>query len=132
MPGLLRAINPPGASIPGISQAMLIENGRLLVLAGHVPLRADGSIPGNFEEQLDQVFSNVQATLRAAGAGFEAVARLTIYVCEYRPEMLATIRSVRDRYVDANRPPASALIGVAALFHPDVLVEVDGLAVIPV
>ncbi|ENO84589.1 RidA family protein [Thauera linaloolentis] len=45
--------------------------------------------------------------------------------------MLPLIRGVRDRYIDVGRPPASALIGVDALFHPDVLVEVDAVAVLP-
>jgi 2-iminobutanoate/2-iminopropanoate deaminase len=37
---------------------------------------------------------------------------------------------VCDRFIEAALPPAGALIGVAALFHPDVLVEVDAIAVI--
>lgn len=127
----MRAINPPGPSIPGVSQAILIESGRLLVLSGHVPLRVDGSAAAGLNEQLEQVFANMRTTLQAAGVGFEAVARLTIYVRDYQPDMLPAIRAIRDRWVNAERPPASALIGVAALFHPEVLVEVDALAVVP-
>jgi len=37
---MLQAINPPGFSIPGISQAMLVEGGRPLILSGHVPFDA--------------------------------------------------------------------------------------------
>ncbi len=127
----MRAINPPHVAIPGLSQAMLIESGHLLILSGHVPLRADGTMPSDLAAQLHQVFENIGATLQSAGVGFEAVARLTIYVRDYQPEMLPTIRTIRDRWVNAEQPPASALIGVAALFNPDVLVEVDALAVVP-
>jgi len=127
----MRAINPPHVAIPGLSQAMLIESGHLLILSGHVPLRADGTMPSDLAAQLHQVFENIGATLQSAGVGFEAVARLTIYVRDYQPEMLPTIRTVRDHWVNAERPPASALIGVAALFDPDVLVEVDALAAVP-
>jgi len=127
----MRAINPAGPSIPGISQAMLIEGGKLLVLSGHVPFRPDGSIAPGFDEQLEQVFANVQATLLAGGVDFGAVARLTIYVRDYQPDMLHAIRSIRDRWVNPEQPPASALIGVAALFHPAVGVEMDALAVVP-
>lgn len=128
---LLTPINPPGPAIPGISQAMLIEGDRLLVLSGHVPLDAQGQVPAGLSSQLDQVLRNLDATLRAAGTDFSAVARLTIYVRGYEPSQLADIRKVRDRWVNADRPPASALIGVASLFRDDALVEVDALAVLP-
>jgi 2-iminobutanoate/2-iminopropanoate deaminase len=128
----LRAINPPGALIPGISQGIVVESGKLLFLSGHVPVLSDGSIAGpGLEVQLERVFENLKATLLAAGSTPGHVVRLTIYVRDYRPEMLPVIRSVRDRFVEPARPPASALIGVAALFHPDVSVEVDAIAVIP-
>ena len=81
--------------------------------------------------QLEQVFANLQATLQAAGTGFEAVARLTIYVRDYEPSQLPVIRAVRDRWVRGPCPPASALIGVSALFQPGVLVEIDAVAAIP-
>lgn len=43
---MLQAINPPGFSIPGISQAMLVEGGRPLILSGHVPFDAKGKLSG--------------------------------------------------------------------------------------
>ena len=128
----MRAINPAGATIPGISQAMMVEEGRLLFLSGHVPLAQDGAIAGTgIEEQLRQVFTNMQETLRVANADFSNVVRLTIYVRDYRVEELGTIRAVRDEFVDETTPPASALIGVAALFREDVRVEIDAVAVVP-
>lgn len=127
-----RAVNPPGASIPGISQAIVVEGGDLMFLSGHVPFRPDGTIAGpDLQAQLNQVFANIERTLAAAGIGFADVVRLTIYVRDYSIEQLPVIRAVRDRFVEAARPPASALIGVAALFHPDVLVEVDAIAALP-
>jgi enamine deaminase RidA (YjgF/YER057c/UK114 family) len=128
----MRAVNPPGSAMPGISQAMIVDDARLVVLSGHGPMRPDGSIAGpGLEPQLRQVFDNLSATLVAAGAGFRDVARLTLYVRDYRPDQLPLIRGMRDRYVDTMRPPASALIGVSALFHPDMLVEADAIAALP-
>ncbi|MEM7777001.1 MAG: RidA family protein [Pseudomonadota bacterium] len=127
----MRAVNPPGANIPGISQAMAVESGRLVFLSGHVPLKSDGSVVGpGLEAQLEQVFSNIRTTLAAAGADFSNVARLTIYIRDYRPEDLPTIRNVRDRFVNTRNPPASALVGVSALFRDNVRVEVDAIAVL--
>lgn len=128
---MLKSVNPPGADIPGISQAMIVESGKLMYLSGHVPFGKDGIAENNFEAQLDQVFANMQATLKQAGTDFSALARLTFYVRGYDGSQLETLRLVRDRWIDTANPPASALIGVAALFHPDVLVEVDAIAVLP-
>ena len=129
---MLQPINPPGPSIPGISQAMLVEGGRLLFLSGHVPFNDKNEVAGSdLASQLDQVFANLKATLQAAGGDFSAVARVTIYVRDYDVSQLPTIRSVRDRWIDTQRPPASSLVGVASLFHPDVLVEIDAIAVLP-
>nr|WP_295380399.1 RidA family protein [Pseudoxanthomonas sp.] len=129
---MLQAVNPPGATIPNVSQAMRIDGGKLLLLSGHVPLRADGSVvEGSLEAQMEQVMRNLDATLRAAGSDFSHVARLTIYVRDFDPAQLPAIRAARDRWIDPERPPASALVGVQALFQPDVRVEVDAIAVIP-
>lgn len=126
----LRTINPPGVSIPGISAGVVVTEGRLLFLSGHVPITAEGTIPQGLEAQLRTVFENLSATLRAADSDFRSVARITIMVKDYNPSMLATIRRVRDEYVDAKQPPASALVGVASLFDDKVLVEVDAVAVV--
>lgn len=127
----MRVVNPADLSIPNISQAILVESGRLLFLSGHVPLREDGTLAGpSLEDQLDQTFLNIKATLHAAGTDFSSVARMTIYVRGLAKPDLAVIRAVRDRHIDHRRPPASALIGVADLYDPDVRVEIDAVAVV--
>ena len=126
-----QAINPPGPGIPGLSQAAAIDGGRLLLLSGHVPFRADGSVAGpDFEAQLEQVFSNLETTLKAAGSDFAKVAKLTYYITDLQPNLLATLRAVRDRFIDPKHPPASTLIGVATLFRPDVRVEIEAVATV--
>jgi 2-iminobutanoate/2-iminopropanoate deaminase len=129
---VLQSVNAPGASFPGVSQGVIIGGGRLLALSGHVPVDAAGNlVTGDFEAQLTAVFENIGRTLSAAGVGFEAVARFTIYVTDYEPSMLAVLRTVRSRFVSATTPPASALVAVAALYDPRVRVEIDALATVP-
>lgn len=129
---MLKSINPPGSVFSGVSQAMQVVDGDLLIMGGHVPADADGNlVAGSLEAQLVAVFEGIKRTLNAAGVGFEAVARLTYYVAKYDPEMLPVIREVRSRYINMDVPPASAVIPVAQLYDESVLVEVDGFAVIP-
>lgn len=129
---MLAPINPAGAAIPGISSAMVVERGRLMFLSGHVPMDESGIVlRAGLEAQLDQIFKNLNVTLQAAGATPGHLARITIYVRDLQSNQLPAIRRARDRFIDLAQPPASALIGVAQLFHPDVLVEVDAVAVLP-
>ena len=129
---MLRAVNSEGAPIPGISSAVVVESGRLMFISGHVPVNENGAVsPTDLEIQLDQFFSNLGKTLAAAGATSANLARITIYVRDLKSEQLPVIRRARDRFINQKLPPASALIGVAELFHPNVLVEVDAVAVLP-
>jgi enamine deaminase RidA (YjgF/YER057c/UK114 family) len=128
---MLQSVNAPGACFPGVSQGILIQGGRLLVLSGHVPVDVAGDlVTGDFQTQLTAVFENIGRTLAAAGVGFEAVARFTIYVTDYEPAMLLVLRQVRSKFISAAVPPASALVAVAALYDPRVRVEIDALAVV--
>lgn len=129
---LLQPVNPPDVAIPGISSAVVVESGKLMFLSGHVPMGEDGNVlPPDLESQLTQVFKNLDATLEAAGATARNLVRITMYVRDFNADQLPVIRRVRDRFIHQAQPPASALIGVAELFHPDVLVEVDAVAVLP-
>ncbi|WP_431763062.1 RidA family protein [Paraburkholderia sp.] len=128
---MMRAINPAGQSIPQPSQAMLVSGDNLLFISGQVAYGTEGVIGTDLETQLDEAFKNLRTVLHEAGATFENVARLTLYVVDYDQSMLSTIRSVRGRYINMERPPASTLLGVSALFLPGVLVEVEAVAAIP-
>lgn len=126
---MLKPVNPPNSDIPGISQAIIMPaSAQTIYLSGHVPFGPNGVEKGDFVAQLDQVFANIQTTLNEAGTDFSSVARLTFYVVGYDGSQLDDLRSVRDRWINTETPPASALIGVDALFHSDVLVEVDAIA----
>ncbi|AZD86887.1 Nicotinamidase/isochorismatase family protein [Pseudomonas chlororaphis subsp. aureofaciens] len=122
----LRTVSTPGQEIPGISGAAVVQ-GDLVLLSGHVPVAADGSVASTLEGQLEQAFKNLDSTLRHAGSAPDRIARMTLYVRGYQPEQLDTIRAVRDRWLNGHEP-ASALIGVEALFRPDVQVEIDAIA----
>ncbi|MFL4430741.1 isochorismatase family protein [Serratia marcescens] len=123
----LRLLTAPGQKIPGVSGAAQTQSG-LLFLSGHVPVTADNKVPLGLEKQLELAFKNLNDTLQHAGSSPENIVRMTLYVRNYRPEQLATIRKIRDRWLKGHEP-ASALIGVETLFRQVVLVEIDAVAV---
>jgi enamine deaminase RidA (YjgF/YER057c/UK114 family) len=114
----------------GYSHVVSLQAGRLVWTSGQVGMDVDRTIdPAGWEGQTRRAFTNAGHALRAAGAGWPDVVKLTIFVVDV--SALETIRTVRDEFVDTSRPPTSSLVQVAALFHPDVLIEVEAVAWLP-
>ena len=91
--------------------------------------------PGDLAGQVAQALRNTGAGLTAAGADFHDVVRLTFYVTQWTPEkaedFMSGVESVADELGMPRPLPPASLIGVADLFEPDVLVEVEAIAVLP-
>lgn len=110
---------------------VITGSGRLVVVSGQVALDVHGNIVGAGDPaaQARQVFENLRSCLAAAGATFDDVVKLTYYVTDVGH--LPAVRDARDEYVNVERPPASTAVQVAALFRPDLLLEVEALALAP-
>jgi enamine deaminase RidA (YjgF/YER057c/UK114 family) len=118
---------PPAAN--GYSHAAVVAPGsRLIHTSGQVAIGEGGNIPDGWEEQTRLVFRNLEAVLATAGATFSDVIKLTWFVTD--TDELATVRRVRDEFVDVARPPASSLVKVAGLYRPELLVEIEAIAAI--
>ena len=113
----------------GYSHVVTLPPGRLVWTSGQVPIGLDGTLADGWEEQTRTAFANVGRALTAAGADWPDVVKLTIFVVDVSE--LATIRSVRDEFVNTAQPPTSSLVQVAGLFRPDVLIEVEAVAHLP-
>ncbi|GAA1628473.1 RidA family protein [Leucobacter chromiireducens] len=119
-------------AIPGISQAVIVEHGRIAYLSGHLPISADGEAPDRFEEQLARVFASLRSTLEDLHATSADLIRITIYVVGLSEDRLPLIRAARDQFLgNSDNPPASALLGVASLFRPEIQVEIDAIVSLP-
>jgi enamine deaminase RidA (YjgF/YER057c/UK114 family) len=116
---------PPGFGYSHVVAA----TGRLIAISGQVALDETGRLvgPGDPEAQARQVFENLRRCLAAADATFVDVVKLTVYVTDLAT--MTAVRAVRDEYVDTTRPPASSAVQVAGLVLPELLLEIDALAV---
>jgi 2-iminobutanoate/2-iminopropanoate deaminase len=129
---LLTPINPPNAAWPSVSQGMILRGSGTFVSTGHVGVDERGNvIDTSFEDQVVALFESLGRTLKAADLGFEHVARMTTYVTDFETETVDTIRRVRGRYFNADAPPASVMVGIAALYDPRLRVEAEIIAVVP-
>jgi enamine deaminase RidA (YjgF/YER057c/UK114 family) len=127
-------INPKGLAAPhGYTHVVAAKPGKMVFVAGQVAMDAQGQLVGksDLRAQAKQVFENLKTALAASGATFNDVVKITWYVKGYTPQNLATLREVRDGYVNKEKPPASTLVGVASLFQDDYLLEVEAIAVVP-
>jgi enamine deaminase RidA (YjgF/YER057c/UK114 family) len=125
-------INPDDLSTPeSYSQVAVATGTRLVFVAGQVADDARGDIVGLGDRaaQARQAFANVGRALAAAGARPDQVARITIYVVHHRPEYLPAISEARIAVFGDHRP-ADVVLGVEALAHPELLIEVDAFAVV--
>ena len=113
----------------GYSQVVEVRGGRTLYISGQVALDSSGNVvgSGDFTAQVKQVFTNLKARLDEAGASFNDVVKLNFYLLD--AGNLQIVRDVRDAYVNREQPPASTLVVVKQLFRPELLVEVDAIAV---
>ncbi len=128
-------LSPKGLSpTHGYSQVVIVAPGsKLVFLSGQVSDNAEGQAlgKGDLKAQTERAFENLKTALSAAGSSFDHVIKITYYVKDYNPEFLAVLREVRSRYVSKASPPASTLVGVASLFEPDYLIEMEAVAVVP-
>jgi enamine deaminase RidA (YjgF/YER057c/UK114 family) len=128
----LELINPEDLPTPPTYTHVVIATGaRLVFISGQEPEDEHGNIigPGDLAVQARQVFGNVGRALAAAGARPEQVTKITIFVADYRREQLPVIEAGRLALFGDHKP-ADTLVAVAALSHPDYLIEVDAIAVL--
>jgi len=116
----------------GFVQAIEISGGqRVLYCAGQVSVDAEGNPvhAGDMRAQLTQALDNLERVLGAAGFKMSDVMRLNFYTTDVDRFMEAW-PLVQSRLAQTGCRQASTLLGVARLFHPDILVEIEATAVI--
>ncbi|WP_369141235.1 RidA family protein [Modestobacter versicolor] len=129
-------VNPTGLPVPTAYVQLSVATGsRTVYLSGQVARDAGGEPvgTGDLAAQVEQAYTNVATALAAVGGSFADVAKLTVYVVDYAPEKMGDLmtgvgRVVERLGIDPIRP--ITLIGVAALGEPDLLVEVEAVAVL--
>ena len=111
------------------SQAVVTKGGRIVWLAGQVGAAdASGkSLAGDFDGQVREVFSRLGQTLEQAGGTLADMVTMTVFITDARNGDRVT--QLRKKIFGDNFP-ASALITVAGLARPEMLVEVQGIAVL--
>jgi enamine deaminase RidA (YjgF/YER057c/UK114 family) len=125
-------LQPDGLAKPRGYSHVVRARGNSVHIAGQVAFDAEGRIvgPGDLRMQTEQVFKNLGRALQAAGARTQDLVKTTIFVVNFKPSDREVIAEVRSRFYGDHSPPASTLVGVQALVLPELLIEVEAVAVI--
>lgn len=134
-PTTVEHINPDGLHHnPAFTNVVTVSGpAKTVYVGGQNAITPSGEVvgAGDIEAQTRQVFQNLDVALAAAGAGLEHVVKWTVYVTEGQP-LGAGFAVFRQVWGDRPNPPPSITVAVVtALAHPDFLVELDAVAVVP-
>ena len=123
-------INPAALSKPAGYTHVTVAAGRQAHVSGQVALDASGQLvgKGDLGAQAEQVYANLAAALAAVGADFSKVFKVVTYVVDLTPEKAAAVRAVRMKRLGDGPYPASTMVGVTSLVHPDMLIEIEVIA----
>lgn len=124
-----RHIKREASEARAYSPAVITEGGTVVWLAGQTVFEtaAGESLVGDFAGQVREIFARLAKTLEEAGGKLADMVTMTVFITDAR---------YGDRFTELRREifggdfPASALITVAGLARPELLVEVQGIAVI--
>jgi reactive intermediate/imine deaminase len=127
----VKRTNPPALSAPtGYTHVVEVTGPNTTVyIAGQIALDKDGKVvgAGDMKAQAEQVFKNLEVALTAAGATFADVVKMNTFITDMA--QAPAVREVRARYFK-DTTPASTLVQVVKLARPELLLEVEVIAVV--
>jgi 2-iminobutanoate/2-iminopropanoate deaminase len=113
------------------AQGLKTTGGTIVWISGQVSQDRDGKVvhKGDFTAQARQALTNLKAMVEAAGGTIQDIIKVNTYLTDlrYREELAR----VRGEFFPDGKLPASTLVGVTGLADPDMLVEIEAIAVLP-
>ncbi len=127
-----RTSNPDGMPVPRGSyfQVAVADPGRVVAIAGQTASEADGSIVGigDIRAQTKHALDKIRIGVESVGGGIEDVVQVTVYITDAR--FYSDVNETR-REVFGPSFPTSTMVQVVSLARPELLVEINALAVVP-
>lgn len=130
---MITKIQPPDWAEPKGYANGILARGTLLFVGGQIGWNAAQQFESDdFVAQTRQTLKNIEAVLRAGGAGPEHMVRMTWYVVD-RVEYAARLKEVGSVYreVMGKNFPAMTCVQVAGLVELRARVEIEVTAVLP-
>lgn len=127
----LQFLNPDGIFKPSTFAQIVIADGDKTVYISGQTARDDKSnivAVGDVRKQAEKVFHNLRVAVEAAGGKMSDVAKITTFVVNLRPDDRVWIGEMVKK--NFPKPPAHTLVGISALAVPELLIEIEAIAVL--
>lgn len=125
-------LNPEGLPVPRGSYSLvnIAPPGRMVFIAGQTASDHDGKVVGvgDAKEQTRFVLGKIRRAVEAAGGTMNDIVALNVFstdVCHHRD-----INETRREFLGSNFP-TSTMVQVVALARPELLLEINAIAVVP-
>ena len=123
-------VNPAGMAPPSGYSYAVRKTGTPVFISGQVALDGQGKLVGGGDAaaQTEQVFRNLRTVVEACGGTLDDIVKINVYVTDaaYRP----AVAGARQRHFREGQYPASTYVVVSALAVPQLLVEIEAVAMI--
>jgi enamine deaminase RidA (YjgF/YER057c/UK114 family) len=126
-----RYVNPQSLVKPtGYTHVVIAPDGRTVYIAGQVAFDSTGAVvgEGDFTAQAEQVYLNLERALQSVGGTMADLVKTTTFITDIKN--LPSLREVRSRRLSKAQPPANTLLQVSSLARPDLLIEIEAVAVL--
>ena len=134
MDGRVEFLNPDGLSRNPAFSNVAVVSGRVrtIYIGGQDAVDAEGNIVGigDIAAQTEQVLRNLRTALAAANAGPEHVVKWSVFIVDGQ-DFRSGYAAFQRVWGDRPNPPVITAAVVKGLAHPDFLVEMDAIAVVP-
>jgi enamine deaminase RidA (YjgF/YER057c/UK114 family) len=123
-------------SAPGVFDAQtysqgirVTQAGTMLFLSGQVAYTAEGGVAfrGDFKAQARGAFEAIKALVESQGGTMADIVKITTFVTDMRYR--ADLAPIREEFL-GKKGPASTLVEISQLAHPDWMIEIEAIAVL--
>jgi 2-iminobutanoate/2-iminopropanoate deaminase len=115
---------------PTYSQGIKVTQAQtILFLSGQVAYMPDGTAAfrGDFRSQARGAYEAIKSLIESQGGTLANVVKITTYVTDMRYRV--DLAPIREEFF-GRKGPASTLVEISSLAHPDWMIEIEAIAVI--
>jgi enamine deaminase RidA (YjgF/YER057c/UK114 family) len=127
----IRFLNPEGLFKPStFSQIAVTEGDKVVYISGQTARDPTSKIVavGDVKGQAEKVFANLRTAIESVGGSMADIAKITTFVVNLQPDDRTWIGEMVKKHFP--QPPAHTLVGISALATPELLIEIEAIAVL--
>ena len=127
----IRFLNPEGLFKPStFSQIAVTEGDKVVYISGQTARDPTSKIVsvGDVKGQAEKMFANLRTAIESVDGSMADIAKITTFVVNLQPDDRVWIGEMVKKHFP--KPPAHTLVGISALAAPELLIEIEAIAVL--